>query len=252
MGIHICSAICFLTVTEVILHPQKSYVDARALLGCAHMPVLPHTKKNIMSKMSHRQLWDCPLQHLSQPPSLWLPPHRLPQVWAELLLTAGILWTLPGVLRGCLGARAPEDQLPPRLHPALPHPPSRLRLWGQTRDPRRSRRPLRQSIWLLDVSSSPTTRGTSAVWWTSTSPGPSAPTWMERANGGHQTHRAQVDQIVHVWGLFVRLKHTPVSVYTVNFQRHGAHNGGIKKRPVWKDLLAWMCYNIHCYVFVHV
>lgn len=118
------------------------------------------------------------------------PAVRLPQVWAELRLTAGILWTLPGVPRGCLGSRAPEDQLPHRLPPALHRLPTRP--WGQRRAPRRNRRPPRQSICLLAVSSSPITRETSAAWWMSISPEPSAATWMERANGGQQ-NKAQVE-----------------------------------------------------------
>lgn len=116
-----------------------------------------------------------------------VPSDRLPQVWAELLLTVGILWTLPGVPGWCLRAQAVHR--PRHLRLALPPLPTRP--WGQRRAPRKNRRHRRQSTWPLAAFSSPTTRETSAAWWTSTSPGPSAATWMERANGGLR-NKAQV------------------------------------------------------------
>ncbi len=166
-----CQCSLFYYLAQESFCSRKTRILTRAL---ARMPVLPHTKKNIMliCLIGSPATPVLTFSLLLPPPPLTPPLCRLPQVWAELLLTAGILWTLPGVPRGCLGAQALEDQLPPHLHPALPRPPTRPRLWGQRRDPRRSRRPLRPSTWLLAVSSSPTTRETSAAWWTSISPGP--------------------------------------------------------------------------------
>lgn len=143
-----------------------------------------------------------PVSQLCEIPS-WnalFPAVRLPQVWPEL--TAGILWTLPGLPRECLGSPAPEDQRPPRLPPALPLP---TRPWGQRRSPRRNRRPPRRSTWPPAVSSSPITRVTSAAWWMSISPGPSAATWMEKANGGHQNKaRVQIQNFSILKYPFIR------------------------------------------------